>query len=71
MATNATNPTRRRTARVIHWIFPSRQQVAISLTAEVGLTALGFRLWMHLALGMVLHLAIHLVGRLRRRGGPP
>jgi hypothetical protein len=65
MATNATNPTPGRTARFIHWLFPSRPQVAISLAADVSLAILGLPLWLHLALGLVLHLALHLVWRLR------
>jgi hypothetical protein len=64
MATNATTPTRGRTARVTHWIVPSRRQVAIGLAVDAGLTVLGLPLWVHLILGVVLHLMIHLVGRL-------
>jgi hypothetical protein len=65
MATNATNPTPGRMARVIRWLFPSRRQVAFSLAADVGFVALGLPLWMHLAIGLVLHLALHLAWRLR------
>ena len=64
MATNATN-TPGRTARVIHWLFPSRKQVAVSLAADAALSALRLPLWVHLTLGVVLHLTFHLVGRLR------
>ena len=63
MAPNATNPTPGRMARVIHWLFPSRRQVAISLVADLGLTALGLPLWMHLALSVTLHAAVHMAGR--------
>ena len=65
MASHATTTTSGRMARVIHWVFPSRKQVAISLAADAALAALGLPLWMHLALGVALHLTFHLVGRLR------
>jgi hypothetical protein len=66
MATNATNThTPGWIARVIHWLFPSRRQVAISLAAHGVLAVLGLPLWIHLALGAVFHMAVHLVGRLR------
>jgi len=61
MATNATNPTPGRTARVIHWLFLSRRQTAITLAADAGLALLVVPLWAHVALGAVLHLTIHLV----------
>lgn len=64
MATNATTPTLGRMARVTHWLFPSRRLVAISLAADTGLAVLGLPLWMHLVLGAMLHLTVHLVGRL-------
>lgn len=63
MATNATNLTPGRTGRVIHWLFPSRRQVAVGVAAELGLAILGLPLWVHLALGAALHVVIHLVGR--------
>jgi len=65
MASNAATTTTGRMARVIHWLFPSRKQIAMSLTADAALAALGLPLWMHLALGVALHLTFHLVGRLR------
>ena len=65
MASNAATTTPGRMARVSHWLFPSRKQVAIGLAADAGLAALGLPLWLHLALGVALHLAFHLVGRLR------
>ena len=65
MASNAVNSRPGRVAGAIHWLFPSRPQVAISLAADLGLVVLALPLWMHLALGLVLHLAIHLVWRLR------
>jgi hypothetical protein len=65
MASNAATTTPGRTARVIHWLFPSRKQVAVSLAADVGLAVLGLPLWMHLALGVALHLTFHLVARRR------
>jgi hypothetical protein len=57
MATNATNPTRDRMPAVIHWLIPSRRQVAISVPADVVLAVLGLPLWVHLILGVVIHLA--------------
>jgi hypothetical protein len=66
MASNATTARPGRAAQVIHFLFPSRRQVAISLASDIGLAVLGLPLWMHLALGVVLHSAIHLVGRLCR-----
>ena len=65
MASNAATTTAGRMARIIHWLFPSRKQVAISFTADAVLAVLGFPLWMHLTLGVALHLTLHLVGRLR------
>ena len=65
MASNAATTTPGRMARVIHWLFPSRKQVAISLVADVGLAILGLPLWMHLALGAMIHFALQRVGRLR------
>ena len=65
MAMNATNLTPGRMARVVHWIFPSRNQIVISLAADTSLAVLGLPLWMHLALGVALHLTFYLVGRLR------
>ncbi len=63
MATNATNPTPGRTARIIHWLIPSRRQVAIGLAADVALLTLGLPLWIHLAAAVVIHLALHALGR--------
>ena len=65
MAPNATNPTRGRTARVIHWLFPSRWEVAIGFAADLSLMALGLPPWLHLALSVVIHAAAHLVRRLK------
>ena len=48
-------------AGVIHWLFPSRRHVAIGLAAELGLVGLGLPLWIHLTLGVLLHLAVPLV----------
>ena len=64
MASNAATTTHSRMARVIHWLFPSRRQVAISVAVDAGLAVLGLPLWMHLAIGVVLHAIVHLVGRL-------
>jgi hypothetical protein len=61
MATNATKPTPGRMARAIHWFFPSRRQVAISLAADAVLAVLGLPLWMHLALGLLIHLVVALL----------
>ena len=63
MASNAATTTTGRMARVIHWLFPSRTQVAISLGTDAVLAVLGLPLWMHLALGIVLHVALHIVPR--------
>ena len=63
MASNAATTTTGRMARVIHWLFPSRREVAISLAVDAVVTILGLPLWMHLALGLMLHAAVRLVGR--------
>jgi len=47
MASNATNRTPGRMAQVIHWLLPSRRQVAVGLVAHVGLAILGLPLWVH------------------------
>ena len=65
MASNATTPRPGRAARIIHWLVPSRQQIAVGLAADAALAALGLPLWIHLALTVVFQLTIHLVGRLR------
>ena len=64
MASNATIPTHGRMAQVIHWLFPSRQQLAISLGGETILELVGMPLCMHLALALMLHLAISMVRRM-------
>jgi hypothetical protein len=56
MAPNATNHQPGRTARVLHWLFPSRTIAAITLTVEIGLTALGLPLWAHVLVAVLLHL---------------
>jgi hypothetical protein len=58
MASNTTNPRPGRAGRVIHWFFPSRRQLAVSLAAEIGLASLGLPLWSHFILGLVIHLAV-------------
>lgn len=58
MASNASTPRFGHVARVIHWLIPSRRQVAISLASDVGLVALGLPLWAHLILALVIHLAV-------------
>ena len=70
MASNAATTTPGRMARVFHWLFPSRKQVAVSLATDVGLALLGLPLWMHLAVGAVLHLAFRLVKRPSRPRPP-
>jgi hypothetical protein len=63
MASNATNPRPGRVVRVIHWLFPSRREVAIGLVVDLGLTALGLPLWLHVAVSVAVHAAVHVVGR--------
>jgi hypothetical protein len=58
MASNAVNHGPGRAARAIHWLFPSRQHLAITIAIEIGLTACGIPLWAHLLLGVLLHLVL-------------
>jgi len=41
MAPNTTNRHPGRAASAIHWLFPSRWQLAIGVTADLGLTLFG------------------------------
>jgi len=61
MASKTSIPCSGRVARVVHWLFPFRRQVAIGLVTEVTLAILGIPLWLHLALGVLLHIAVHLL----------
>lgn len=58
MATNAVNRRSGRVARAIHWLFPSREHLAITIAVEVALAASGLPLWAHLLLGVLLHLIV-------------
>jgi len=65
MAPNATNPTPGRAARTIHWLFPSRTHLAITIAVEMALSALGLPRWMHIAAAIVIHLVLQALGRFR------
>ena len=56
MAPNATNHNPGRAASAIHWLFPSREHLAITIAIEMALTVLGVPLWAHLLLGALAHL---------------
>ncbi len=58
MAPNAVNRRPGHLARAIHWLFPSRTGLAISIAVEIGLTVCGLPLRVHLALGAVAHLLV-------------
>jgi len=66
MASNTSITRTGRAARAIHRLLPSRWRVAIALAADLGLTVLGLPAWIHLALSVAVHAAVHMVGRRAR-----
>jgi hypothetical protein len=56
MASNATTLRPGRMAWVIHFVCPSSVQFALLLVTEVGLTAIGAPLWLHLTVFGFEHL---------------
>ena len=48
----------RRTASAIHWLFPSREHLTITIAVEMALTAVGLPPWAHLLLGALVHHAL-------------
>lgn len=46
----------------IHWIVPSSRLAVVLVATDVALQLSGAPLWVHLALGVLIHAVAHLVG---------
>jgi hypothetical protein len=55
MATNATNSTPGRMARVSQWLLPSRREGAFTLAVDVAAWFLGVPLPVHIVLALAMH----------------
>ena len=61
MASFAASNTTTRLGRLAHWVFPSRQSVALAAAVEGAAMLLGLPLPLHALIGVLAHVVIALL----------